>query len=158
MRGNPSEAKPANTPASPRFSCIPSSDGATGSASPDNTNAVPRSNSPRRPCLPDDDPPAASRTPGSIRAVQHGLRQPFVKLQESLHAAVADLKISPPTAVSLPHHRRPDPHILLLATQPRLPVSPHLVKSHHRRRPAAYHAGGAKSAPPAHPRQCGGPL
>ena len=95
--------------------------------------------------------------PVAIRAVQLGLRQPFVELQESLSAAVANLKIGLPTAIRLPHHRCPDPQILPLIPPPSLPVSPHLSKSSHRRRPVAYHAGSAFLPPPAHPRQCGRP-
>ena len=64
-QASPPAPKPANTSTSPRFSCIPSSDDAAGSAAHDTTNATPRSSSPLRPCPSDDDPPAASRTPGN---------------------------------------------------------------------------------------------
>ena len=59
---------------------------------------------------------------------------PFVKLQKSCLAAVANLKIGPPAAVPILYHRRPHPHILPLATPPSLPISPQLIKSNHRRR------------------------
>ena len=92
--------------------------------------------------------------PVTIRAVQPGLRQPFVQPQESSLAAVARLKISPPTAVRLRHHRRPDPQV---APPPGLLISPHLSAGNHRLRLVVRHPGGALLPLPAHPGQGGGP-
>ena len=85
----------------------------------------------------------------ALAHVMTSRRQPFVQPQESLRAAVAKLKIGPPTAVRLPHHRRADPHILPLAPPPGLPVSSHLVKGNHHCGPVPYHAGSALFTPPA---------
>ena len=170
ISASPPAAKPANTPASPRFSSNPSPVGASGSTSPDTTNATLRSSSPHRPC-----PPMKIRRPQdflvvkrqafahlmkirrqplvhpvTICAIQLGLRQPFIKPQESILAAVASFKIGPPAALRLRHHRCPTPQALPLAPPPGLPVSPHLIKSSHQRRLAARHTGGAPCHPPPH--------
>ena len=150
---SPPAAKPANTPASPRFSCILSSSDATCSTYLDTTNAAPHSTSPHRPCPPDDDPTAASHTPGSHPCGTTCPPAAFRKAAGKSPRCDRQSQIGPPTAVRLRYHRRPDPHILPLAPPP----SSHLVKSNHRRRPGAYYAGSPLCAPAAHPGTCNGP-
>ena len=139
-RANPPATRPANTPASSRSSCSPSSDDTTGSTCHDTTNATLRSILPLCPSPPDDHPPATFRTAQKIRLT-----------------AVPNLKISPPTAVLLCCHCRPHPHILPLATPPRLLVSPHLIKRNHRRRLGSRYTSSTLCAPLAHPRPGGSP-
>ena len=95
--------------------------------------------------------------PLAIRAIQLGLRRPFVQPQKSGLAAVANLKISPLAPVPLLYHRRPRPNILPLATPPSPPISPHLSKSNHRRRLGSRYASSALCASPAHQGPGGGP-
>ena len=157
-KANPLAAKPASTPAWPCFSCVPASSGAAGSASLDTVNAtlVPIHRTTLARLMTIRRQPAVHWI--AIRAVQLRFQQPFIQPQKSLRAAIANLKISPPTAIRLRHHLRPDPQILPLATPPSVPVSSHLI-GNHGRRAATYHAGSALFASPAaHPRQCGAPL
>ena len=111
---SPPAARPANTPASPRFSCIPSSSDASGSAYPDTTNAtlVPMHRSALAHLMTIRRQPAVH--PVAIRTIQLRLRQPFIQPQKGVFAAVPKLKISLPTAIRLLYHCRPAPHILRL--------------------------------------------
>ena len=90
--------------------------------------------------------------PVTIRAVQLGIRPPFVQPQKSLRAAVANLKIGPPTAIRLRHHRRPDPRP---DAEPARKSTSHQKQSPPpaERRPHRQYA----FPPPAHPVPCGGP-
>ena len=72
--------------------------------------------------------------PVTIRAVQLRIRQPTIQTQKGARVPTAHLKISPPTAVRL-HHHRPHPAGTPLAAPPRPHISPHLVKRNHPRRP-----------------------
>ena len=96
-------------------------------------------------------PPGVDRV--GVAAIQPRLREPSIQPQEGRFAAVAHLKIHPPTAVGFGHYCGPDPPLLPLLTMPGSPIGPHLIAGHHYRRTLTGGALNPLRTPPPQPTQ-----